>query len=171
MERFEILKSSTIQYSIFELLKYKLSDFILQEVHQIDISFQNEHILTKEISCKEDISELQRFLEQNQIKFDSNDFYIACLEELNEIRADLKWRNSKEGKIIIKLEQWIESLRMKLHEEFHESKVFVGRSFIDPKELIIGGILKNEVERNKILNFIGLEKPPVSPIYKFEIEA
>jgi Sec7-like guanine-nucleotide exchange factor len=170
MERFEILKSTTIQYSLFELLHYKLSDFIVEEIYQTGNSFQNEQILTKKITSKEDLTKLQSFLELHRNELDINNLYDTCIEEFREIKSDFKWLNSKDGKLIIKIEYWIEEIRNKLHTRFKDCKIFVGRSLLEPKELVIGGILKNDLELKNIKKIIELENPPILPIYKFEFE-
>ncbi len=169
MEKFEIMKSQTIQFSLFDLLHYKFSNYIVEEIYQIDISFQNEQIIKKVITSKDDIMEMQMFLEQNRNRFETNNLYSACIEEFREIKSDFKWLNSKDGKLIIQIEHWVEFIREKLLEHLNDCKIFVGRSLLNPKELIIGGIMRNELEIENIKNFIELESPPVSPIYKFEI--
>jgi hypothetical protein len=78
---------------MFDLLKCKLSDFIAGEILQIDISFVNEKIITKEISNKEDIVTLQSFVENNKNKFTICGLYNYCMEELREIKADFKFSN------------------------------------------------------------------------------
>jgi hypothetical protein len=168
--KFENLKSTTIQYSMFDLLKCKLSDFVAGEILQIDISFVNEKIVTKEISTKEDIMTLQSFVENNKNKFTVCGLYNYCMEELREIKADFKWRNSKDGKFIIKIEHWIESVRPKLQLHFRDYKIFIGRSIFNPKELVIGGILNSEGEIERVKNFIEPENPPVVPTFRFEID-
>ncbi len=92
------------------------------------------------------------------------------MEELKEIKGDFKWANSKDGKLIIKIEHWVEAIRIKLQQQFNNNEILVGRNLIDnPKELIIGGIVNNESELNSVKSFIESEKPPVLPIYKFEV--
>lgn len=49
------------------------------------------------------------------------------------------------------------------------SKIFIGRSFIDPKKLIIGGLLNGQKEM-EIIEFFREKNPPVEPEYKFEKE-
>ncbi len=66
MNILEILKETTIQYSLFDLLQHKLSDFLVDEILKIDSSFQNEKIIRKEVANKEDIKDLQTFLTQNK---------------------------------------------------------------------------------------------------------
>lgn len=170
MDRFEILMSQTIQFSLFNLLHISFSNYIVERINQIDISFQNKELIKKVITSKNDIIELKIFLEKNHNMLEINNLYNEFIEEFNEIKSDFKWLNSRDGKLIIKIEHWVEAERKKLLENFNDCKIFVGRSILNPKQLIIGGILQNELEIEKIKNFVSLRKPPVPVTYKFETE-
>jgi len=170
MDKFEILKSQTIQFSLFDLLHFRLSNYIVERICQIDNTFQNNQIIKKGIVSVDDINELQVFFENKRNALEFYNLYDACIEELREIKSDIKWVNSNDGKLIIKIEHWVESARKKISEHFYGYKIFVGRSLLNPKELIIGGMLKNELEIEIIKKELMKETPPVLPIYKFEIE-
>jgi len=80
----------------------------------------------------------------------------------------LKFRDSKDGKLIIEIENWVQHNRESL-PQMKPSKIFIGRSFIDPKKLIIGGLLNGQKEM-EIIEFFREKNPPVEPEYKFEKE-
>jgi hypothetical protein len=169
MTKFDILKSTTIQFSIEELLRNKLDDFLLDEIFAIDNSFKQEAILSKEIRTKEDIKELKSFIAKNKSRL-KPDLYDDCMEGLKEIKDDIKWSASIDGKIVLEIERWIAPVREKITSQFNDYNIFVGRSFVEPKVLIVGGLIKNDLELITIKRFIEVENPPVTPIYKFEIE-
>lgn len=170
MTRFEILKSTTIQFSIEELLQNKLDDLLLDELFAIDSSFKEEAILSKAIYTKEEVKKLEGFFKENKSRIRPG-LYNDCMEEVKEIKDDIKWSTSADGKIVLEIERWIAHAREKLATHSNGHNIFVGRSFVDPKALIVGGIIKNEQELAGIKQFIESENPPVTPVYKFEKES
>jgi len=169
MTRFEILKSTTIQFSIEELLQNKLDDFLLDELFEIDNSFKEETILSNEINTTEDVRRLEGFLKKNKSRIRPG-LYNDCMEELKKINDDIKWSASVEGKMVLQIERWIAQVRDKIASQLNGHNIFVGRSFVDPKALVVGGVIKDDLELITIKRFIEIENPPVAPIYKFEKE-
>jgi len=166
MDRFEDMKSSTIQFTI-EMIKLRLSDAVLEEMAKVEINLRKADILNVDIDNKERIKHLKVFLEENKKQLKGG-LYDSCIEEYREIKDDYKFRTSKDGRLIIKIEEWVQKARKKA--EHMDKRVFVGRSFIDPKKLVIGGILKNEVDESEMINLFELNNPPVQPEYRFEKE-
>jgi hypothetical protein len=169
MTRFDALKSTTIQFSIEELLQNKLDDFLLDELYAFDSSFKEEAILSNEINTKEDVKRLEAFFKENKSRI-APGLYNDCMEDLKEIKDDIRWRATADGKIVLEIERWIAQVREKLASQFNGQSIFVGRSFVDPKTLVVGGVIKDDVELITIKRFIESENPPVVPVYRFEIE-
>lgn len=166
MDKFEILKSNTIQFTI-EMNKMRLSEAVLEDIIKTEIEVEKIEILNVDIDNKERLKNLKQFLDNNK-KILKNGLYDFCLEEYREIKDDLKFRNSKDGKLIIEIENWVQHNRESL-PQMNPSKIFIGRSFIDPKKLIIGGLLNGQKEM-EIIEFFREKNPPVEPEYKFEKE-
>lgn len=168
MDKFEFLKSKTIQFSI-EMNMLRLSEFTIEQISNIDKDLGMIPILSKEINDKKNLKQLKTLLDENKRKL-KKDLYEDCIEEYREIKDDLKFRSTKDGRLIIELEVWVQKLRKEINIKFQNKKLFVGRSFIDPKELIIGGIVEKIDEIQYIKDFINKHCPPVIPIYQFELK-
>lgn len=166
MTKYEILKSRTIQYSI-EMNKMRFSKVVLEEISETKINTNSIEILNVDIDSKERLKELKQFIDVNK-KILKNGLYEYCIEEYREIKDDFNFRNTKDGKLIIEIESWVQQNR-KLIPELAPSKVFIGRSFDDPKKLIIGGVLNGQ-KKTKIIDFFEDKGAPILPEYKFENE-
>lgn len=108
MDKFEILKSNTIQFTI-EMNKMRLSEAILEDIIKTEIEVEKVEILNVDIDNKERLKNLKQFLDNNK-KILKNGLYDYCLEEYREIKDDLKFRNSKDGKLIIEIENWFNTI-------------------------------------------------------------
>ncbi|MER2999237.1 hypothetical protein [Pontibacter populi] len=164
----ELLKSHTILFSGIELIKQALSDWLIEEILGLNENYNDESILKVKLNSKEEIRNLKEFLDR-EIKHQNYELYESCIEELREIKEDFKWSNSKDGKFIQKLEDWVLNIRSKISDKGWE-KIFIGRSMIDPKELNIGGVVKNEKEADEIRMQIEMWAPPFPPRYLLEVE-
>ncbi len=149
-------------------MKDSLSEWLIDEIYEIDEKNKNEQILKDKLNSKDDLIKLKEFLDR-EIKHQDDALYDSCVEELREMKEDLRWSSSKDGKFIIKLEDWVLDARNKISKQGWY-KIFIGRSIIDPKELNIGGWVRNNRESVEIKAQIDSWVPPVSPGYMFEIE-
>jgi len=143
----------------------RLSEAVLEDVAKTEIDTDKVEILNVDIKDRERLKELKQFLDNNK-KVLINGLYNYCLEEYREIKEDLKFRNSMDGKLIIEIENWVQQNR-ELISQLHPSKIFIGRSFNDPKQLIIGGLLNGKKE-TEIMDFFTDKRPPVEPQYELE---
>lgn len=145
--------------------KTRISEDIIEEIKQSKIDSKKLKILNIDIDNKKNLKELKQFLDENK-KLLKNGLYDYCLEEYREIKDDLKFLSTKEGKLIIEIENWVQETRTSL-STLMPSLIFVGRSFFDPKKLVIGGLL-NGNEETRIIEFFEERNPPVKPDYQFE---
>ena len=163
MSKFEFLKSNTILFPI-ELNKNRLSDFLIDDILNSNEGFNQDSILRKRIENKEDLKMLKTFLKKNR-KTLGDDLYFYCLEELNEIKSDIKWSNTQEGKLIMGIDKWLLCNRRDFLNKFEDYKIFLGRSLTNPKELIIGGRISENEVITEIKKNINSRKPPVTPFF------
>ncbi|WP_266205748.1 hypothetical protein [Pontibacter kalidii] len=163
----ESIRSNTILFTV-ELVKKSLSDWLVDEIIEMDKEYENNPILKIELNTNQAFNQLKEFINR-EIKHRDSGLFESCIEELREIKDDLKWLKSEDGRFILKLEDWVHGVRSKLESEGW-NRVFVGRSLIDPKQLNIGGLVKDEIESNKIKAKIEQWAPPVPPQYYLEIE-
>ncbi|MFC6999121.1 hypothetical protein [Rufibacter roseus] len=163
----EVIKSNTILFTI-ELTKNTLSDWIVDDIVELNKELGSYPILKTEFKTNQDIKRLKDFLKREVKQLDA-DLYDSCLEELTEIKDDLKWQNSEDGKLVLELENWVQNTRRIIMNEGWNS-LFVGRSIIDPKQLNIGGFVKDEQQVRKIKSEVEKLAPPVYPNFYLEVE-
>lgn len=71
---------------------------------------------------------------------------------------------SKDGQIILEIENWIEKVRLRLGKEYPDALIYIGRSFVNPKGLIVGGVVNDDDEQKFFENYFNSQNPPV-PIH------
>lgn len=164
--KIETLKSNTILFTGIELVKSSFPEWLVDEIFEINEKYKDEQILKEKLKSKDDLIKLKEFLDR-EIKHQDDALYDSCIEELREMKEDLRWSSSKDGKFILKLEDWVLDARNKIAQQGWD-KIFIGRSIVDPKELNIGGWVRNSRESVEIKAQIDSWAPPVSPRYTFE---
>ncbi len=92
MDKFEILKSNTIQYTI-EMNKTRISEDIIKEIKQSKIDSKKLKILNIDSDNKKNLKELKQLLDENK-KLLKNGLYDYCLEENREIKDGLVLKNN-----------------------------------------------------------------------------
>lgn len=117
------------------------------------------------IQSKTKISDIKTSL--NNIKKVLPEELFENLEnEVKEIIADYKWIKSKEGKKILQIEEWIKEARRCISIDFSTEFIYIGRSFIEPISLIIGGYVKESNRKNLIESYFNNMNPPITIEYK-----
>ena len=84
--------------------------------------------------------------------------YDELKSAVKEIAEDFEWVCSKDGQIIMKIEDWIENARLRLGKEYPDVLIYIGRSFVNPKELIIGGVSSMMMMSKSYLKTISITK-------------
>ena len=142
-------KETTIQYDITELLHDDLSDYVK---HKLERS--NEDEVKKFLS-------LFPLISQVQIK--------EIRDEVRDIIADYKWKNSKDGKTVLQIEKWIKRARLQLSVDFQEEKIYIGRSFVNPISLVVGGYVKDVGRINIIEKYLADMNPPIAIRFSIKV--
>ncbi len=89
--------------------------------------------------------------------------YEDLIDELNEIRDDLRWSNSKSGLYVIELNKWVESFYDDLNDLIQSSRLVVG-GHAEKKVVLITGRKSSQKELNDLVEFLESKRPPF-PIY------
>ncbi len=164
--RIEALKQRSIQFEI-DLVKDRLTDELLEELAEAVPEFSQLAILSAPVTTKAELKTLTDLVKEFRQRMPST-LREDLRDELAEIREDLNWILSKQGKAVADLESWVRSARVEM-KEFQS--VFIGRSFNDPMILIINGVVADEIERMRVVDRIETLQPPVKPQYGIELNS
>ena len=96
--------------------------------------------------------------------------YDELKSAVKEIAEDFEWVCSKDGQIIMKIEDWIENARLRLGKEYPDVLIYIGRSFVNPKELVIGGVVNDDDEQKLFENYFNNQNPPVPIHFKIIVQ-
>lgn len=96
--------------------------------------------------------------------------YDELKSAVKEIAEDFEWVCSKDVQIIMKIEDWIENARLRLGKEYPDVLIYIGRSFVNPKELIIGGVVNDDDEQKLFENYFNSQNPPVPIHFKIIVQ-
>ncbi len=138
-------KESTIQYDVYELLQTDLSDYMKKHLRKLNSSNIEKLLSLFPIRNKSQISEVKKI----------------CI--------DYTWIHSKEGEKILQIEQWIKKARCSLTSDFPNAMIYIGRSFINPVSLIIGGYVENQNIEDLLKKYFNNLRPPIKIDYKISL--
>ena len=144
---------------------------MVMDIKDITLKYNQE----KESTIQYDVSELlQTDLRVknllNTIKADlPKEIFGELEDEVKEICIDYKWIYSKEGEKILQIEQWIKKARCNLASDFPNAMIYIGRSFINPVSLIIGGFVENQNIEDLLKKYFNNLRPPIKIDYKISL--
>lgn len=146
--QFEAEKSCTIQYPLSDLLRLSFNRDILVDIEKIDESIAEQ--ISAFFPCKKqsDVKTVKELIEKHRKLL--TDIYNDCLDELKEISEDVSWINSKHGRKIIDIETKIVQIREYLKNTFPKLLLYIGRSFVNPLLIVVGGFVENETQISTI---------------------
>lgn len=169
LNRFKIERENVIQFPIKELLKDSISEWLLSHIQQINVKLWKELKLISKVNNKDDIKRLKHFVKNNKSNLDPM-LYEELKSAVKEIAEDFEWVRSKDGQIIMDIEDWIEKVRLRLGKEYPDALIYIGRSFVNPKELIIGGVVNDDDEQKLFENYFNSQNPPVPIHFKIIVQ-
>lgn len=169
LNRFKIERENVIQFPIKELLKYSISEWLLSDIQQINVKLWKELKLISKVNNKDDIKRLKHFVKNNKSNLGSM-LYEELKSAVKEIAEDFEWVRSKDGQIIMKIEDWIENARLRLGKEYPDALIYIGRSFVNPKGLIVGGVVNDDDEQKFFENYFNSQNPPVPIHFKIIVQ-
>lgn len=161
-------KESTIQYDVSELLRTDLSDDIKKHLRKLNSSNIEKLLSFFPIRNKSQISEVKNLL--NTIKeILPKELFSDLKDEVKEICEDYTWIHSKKGEKILQIEQWIKKARCNLASDYPNAMIYIGRSFINPISLIIGGFVENQNTEDLFKKYFNNLRPPINIDYKISL--
>jgi hypothetical protein len=161
-------KESTIQYDVFELLQTDLSHCMKKHLRKLNSSNIEKLLSLFPIRNKSQISEVKNLL--NTIKeILPKELFSDLKDEVKEICEDYTWIHSKEGEKILQIEQWIKKTRCYLASDYPNAMIYIGRSFINPISLIIGGFVENQNTEELFKKYFNNLRPPINIDYKISL--
>lgn len=168
VEKYNREKECTIQYYISELLQNDLSNTLKSRLMKCDIPDVAKFIALFPIQNKTKISAIKGSLNCLKEVLPEN-LFEETKEEAKNICDDYKWINSKDGKLILQIEKWIKEARHCLSVDFPFEYIYIGRSFVEPVSLIVGGYVKESSFKNFIESYFSKMNPPITIEYKIHI--
>lgn len=164
-EKYNQEKESTIQYDVSKLLQTDLSDYLKGSLMNLGNPEVDKFVTLFPIQGTVRISVIRDSL--NGIKeILPEDLFEETKSEVTEICDDYKWRNSKDGKLVLQIEDWIKEARLCVATDFHSEHIYIGRSFIEPVSLIVGGYVKELRTKAMIESCLNDMNPPIAIEYR-----
>ena len=168
IDKYNQERETTIQYDLFELLH---TDFNYSLKHQLK-NFGNDTVTNFvalfPIKGKTRISEIKVLL-RNLKDILPKDLFEAAKEEVRDICDDYKWINSNEGKNILQIEEWIKAARHSMSVDFPSELIYIGRSYVNPISLIVGGYVKGKGAKDLVKSYFDQMNPPIAIEYKITV--
>lgn len=167
-EKYNQEKESTIQYDVSELLQTKLSDHLKSQLDKLGNDDVTKFLALFPIPAKTKLSEIKALLSSIKEILPQN-IFEETKDEVRDICDDYKWRNSRDGKKILEIEDWIKRARHCLSCDFPSALIYIGRSFIEPISLIIGGYVRDTSTKAVIESYFDKMNPPIPIEYKISV--
>ena len=73
-------------------------------------------------------------------------------------------------RILGEIENWIEKARLRLREEYPDTLIYIGRGWVNPMELIIGGVVDDDDTQKFFESYFNNQTPPVPIHFKIIIQ-
>lgn len=169
LNKFKIERENTIQYPIKELLKDSINEWLLSDIQQINVKLVKELRLISKVNNKDDIKRLKCFVKNNKSNLPSM-LYDELKSAVKEIAEDFDWVRSKDGQIILEIENWIEKARLRLSEDYPDALIYIGRGWVNPMELIIGGVVDDDDTQKFFENYFNNQTPPIPIHFKIIVQ-
>ena len=152
---------------IVELLHTKISKYLLDEMDEISSELENDFLIHNNLDNNVKISYAKKLIKENRaiLMSHSEHLYSDILDDLKIIQEDNKWRKTKEGRLIIEIEEWICSVKLSLPSEMSDT-IVLGRNILDdnPCNIIIGGY-SEKMTSLQIESYFTTLSPPVMPFF------
>ena len=169
LNRFKIERENTIQFPLRKMLKDSISEWLLSDIQQINVKLWKELSCISKVNNKDDIKRLKHFVKNNKSNLGPM-LYDELKSAVKEIAEDFEWVCSKDGQIIMKIEDWIENARLRLRKEYPDTLIYIGHGWVNPMELIIGGVVDDDDTQKFFENYFNSQNPPVPIHFKIIVQ-
>lgn len=161
IEKYNQEKETTIQYDLSELLHTEFSDYLKGQLINLGNDTVTKFVSIFPLKAKTKISATKCLL-RNLKDILPKDLFDATKEEVRDICDDYKWVNSNKGRKIIQIEEWIKAARYSISVDFPSELIYIGRSFVKPISLIVGGYVKEKEVEDFVKSFLNNMNPPIA---------
>ena len=96
----------------------------MSDIQQINVKLWKELKLISKVNNKDDIKRLKHFVKNNKSNLGSM-LYEELKSAVKEIAEDFEWVRSKDGQIIMDIEDWIEKVRSRLGKEYPDALIYI----------------------------------------------
>lgn len=148
----------------------RIKNKILEEVDKCSDILKNDTILHGELDSNANIKHVKTIISEHEIQLKeamNPDTYFDLMIAIKKAEKEIKWRNSKQGKLMFAIYEWVEKARNVVPDEIRET-IIIGRNLCDnnPCNIIIGGY-SNTIDVAELENFFMSLNPPVEPLFVF----
>ena len=165
-EQSDALRALSIQYAL-PLVKTQISGQTIDDLKRNHPDLGNSGVLYQVVENYMTLDRILEFIRYVRPDIERS-VYESLIDEFEEMETGLKWSQSDEGQIILLLEKWVLEAREELAEYSEYETVFVGRSYADPSEVIVSGLLANDADIAELKSFIDALAPKRE--VRFELE-
>lgn len=153
------------------LLKSKIPDDLLEEMDDYSETLRNDKILHGNLDTNEKIKYAKAILKEHKLalKTFSTDIYSELINAVKEVADDVKFVKSKNGKLILVAEDWVEEIKKSMSDDMKETIRMGLRLWINeetPVNIFIGGYSLTMTPAELENYFMSLN-PPVKPFFLF----
>lgn len=148
----------------------RIESKILEEIDKCSDILKNDTILHGELDSNAKIKHVKTIISEHetQLKEAMNpDTYFDLTIAIKKAEKEIKWRNSKQGKQVCAIAEWVEKARNVVPDEMRET-IVIGRNLCDnnPCNIIIGGYSDTMSVAELESYFMNLN-PPVEALFAF----
>ena len=153
-----------------DMFHERIESKILEEIDKCSDILKNDTILHGELDSNAKIKHVKTIISEHetQLKEAMNpDTYFDLTIAIKKAEKEIKWRNSKQGKQVCAIAEWVEKARNVVPDEVRD-KIIIGRNLCDnnPCNIIIGGY-SDTMSTAELESFFMNLNPPVEPLFAF----
>lgn len=150
----------------------RIESKILEEIDKCSDILKNDTILHGELDSNAKIKHVKTIISEHetQLKEAMNpDTYFDLTIAIKKAEKEIKWRNSKQGKQVCAIGEWVEKAKTVVPDEVRDT-IIIGRNLCnnDPCNIIIGGY-SDTMSIAELESFFISLNPPVEPLFVFTL--
>lgn len=157
--------------TVRSMLKYKIPNDLLEEMNDYSETLRNDQILHSDLDTNEKIKYAKAVIKEHKLalKSFSTDIYSELINAVKEVADDAKFIKSKNGKLILAAEDWVEEIKKSMSDHMKETIRMGLRLWINEEtsvNIVIGGYSLVMTPAELEDYFMSLN-PPVKPFFLF----